>query len=529
MSQDVTRHTERQSAAAPSPAIEVQHVRKRFGATVALNDVSLAFSSGKLYGILGENGSGKSTLVKLLSGVLRPDSGVIRIHDSPLTKYQPREPIRQGLATVYQEVLVAKNLSVLKNLYLWDAGWIRGRVSSDERRARAAKILGELSDQPPSLDAPVGSISLGAQQLVVIARAILQQPRIVILDEATAALDADDAGKVLSWAGAHRDSGGTVLLISHRLAEVEQATDEVVVLREGRVAGALSRGHFTAQRAVEMMSPERKRQAPSVARPEGAKRIDGQLSRSARQRALGVDTLHGPDTLEIYGGELTGFAGLDGQGQADLLRALGGWDKSGPVVEVLGADGRWQPLRGARDALRHGIAYIPRDRKTDGILPSRSVLENFALPNWESASTRGFIRPKIMKDKYSSFVTKLSIKSSGPDALITSLSGGSQQKVILARWLARDPQVFLLDDPTRGIDQHTKLELYNLFRQLADEGKALVMLSTDVEELSYLCDRVVVFHQRMISADIHRISEQRIPVHEIINAMFNHRERTNPL
>jgi ribose transport system ATP-binding protein len=506
-------------------SLRILDVSKRFGATIALKDVSVDLMPGMVYGILGENGSGKSTLVKILSGVLRPDQGVVQVGGRRLKRYSPAESIAYGVATAHQEVLVAKNLSVLDNLFLWDRGWRRGTMSISQRREAAEAMLKLLCEEPPPLNGIVGSLSLASQQTIVIARAILQHSSIVILDEATSALDAYDAERVLKWVEAHAKSGGTVLFISHRLGEVTAVADEILVLREGAVAGRLRREEATRRAILALMSPGRRTE--SLGAPVGGRRLEFGRTNKGNIRATvkAVKWATRPNVglidLEFEAGEVTGLAGLDGHGQAELLKNLSGWVK--PLrghIEVLDGSGNSHVVKGAQDAARLGIAYVPRDRKSDGILPTRSVLENFGVANWDACAVAGILRPRRLRKRYDDFVELLSIKSSGPRARITSLSGGSQQKVVVARWLARNPRVLLLDDPTRGVDQATKADLYGVLRRSADTGSVVVLVSTDAEELAGLCDRVVVFHRGSVTADLRSGEAFPITADRVVSAMF---------
>lgn len=527
---DVASDISPTQGAAQAFTIGVQGVGKRFGATRALSDLSLSFTAGKVYGLVGENGSGKSTLVKVLNGVLAPDEGSIVVNGSPCWFHHPRQAIDLGVSTAYQEVLIARNLSVLDNLFLWDKRVFWGRTATDKRRSQAEKILSAITGQPPDLDQQVGKLSLASQQSVALGRALLQGGRLLVLDEPTAALDSDDTRRLLRQVRNYAEVGGVCLFISHRLAEVAEIADEVVVLCDGRLAGSMTRSQFTADRALSLMSPVRLAREryldQAITRPDvSASPVGGQVQ-SPRDMVLevsGVRLREGRASLGItfYAGDVTGLAGLDGHGQAELLRILSGWAR--PVtglVERVESNGDRVLLKDPTEAVRYGVVYVPRDRKTEGIFPSRSVFENFAAPSWRKASLAGMIRIKPVRKRYAELAEELTIKASSPRAPITSLSGGSQQKVLIARWLASGPRVLLMDDPTRGVDQATKVELYRAFRRIVEAGGAVVMVSTDTEELSSVCDRVIVFRSGEISADL-RTTETRIVEDEIVGAMFS--------
>jgi ABC-type sugar transport system ATPase subunit len=520
----------------------VEHLSKSFGATRALQDVSFAFQPGICYALVGENGSGKSTLVKILAGVLRPDRGRVFLGTTEVKDFSPRRAIASGVATCFQEVLVEDNLSVLANLFLWDGGWLRPHVPEGERIRLATSVLAELSAAPPPVHERVGRLSLGARQLVVIGRALVQQrASVVLLDEPTAALDQSDSLCVLQAVRRRAAAGAIVVFTSHRLDEIEQIGDQIIVLRNGQIVGVLDRSDFNEARLTRLMSGaseslSRLTVSPSSPHVKSQPAIDAEsrvnLSAATpslshqRVPAIRVSAVRlgpgGPPLdLTFYRGEITGLAGLDGHGQTALLKYLGGIERplSGRV-EVTTPEGTFVSLHGQHHAVKLGIVYVPRDRKTEGILPTLSVLDNFALPTLPKLSMLGFGGARRALRFYTSLARHLAIKAASWRSNITSLSGGNQQKVLIARWLATNPRVLLLDDPTRGVDIPTKGDLYRLFRELATEGKAVILVSTDLQELVTLCDRVIVMHRMSVSADLHQSAGTDITRQKIVSAMF---------
>lgn len=482
--------------------------------------------------LVGENGSGKSTLVKTLSGVLQPDHGSVAVGGVAFPRLTPRVAISAGIASCFQEVLVEDNLSVMTNLFLWDRGWLRPDTGRIKRREAARAVLAELSKSPPSLDARGEQLSLAAKQLLVVGRALLQDARVYLFDEATAALDQSDSERVLDAIAIRAHLGAAVVFTTHRMEEIEHIAEEILVMRNGEIAGVLSPAAVTRNHVLGLMSGRQMRSEGIFRRtnaPVGAHTSDGRQPKepsSTQDPAVGVHPTGGAAVLRTVGvklhpaaapidltlecGKITGFAGLDGHGQEALLRIIGGVERpSAGKVEVRLAGGNWVSLHSHSHSVKFGTVFLPRDRKQQGIFPTLSVLDNFALPTAHSRSHFGFVSWRLTRRAYNSIAARLAIKAASPFHTISSLSGGNQQKVLVARWLEADPRILLFDDPTRGVDISTKIDLYALFRQLADEGKAIIMVSTELEELATLCDRVVVVRSGEAIADMRRSDESK--------------------
>jgi ribose transport system ATP-binding protein len=527
------------SGGGPEPfGARIESLSKSFGATRALRDFGFTFGGGSTYVLAGENGSGKSTFVKILAGVLAPDHGSIFIGGQPVRRFTPRAAIDAGIATCFQEVLVEDNLSVLDNIFLADRGWVRQRTPTPRRVEMAEAVLSSLSVNPPRVGQRVDELGLAERQLVVIARALCQQgARVFLLDESTAALDQSDSERALGVFADRAAAGAVVIFTSHRLDEVERIGDQIVVLRNGQMSGILERAELSEPRLLALMSEgadttTARRQAAfaggarvSTAMAAASGQLVGQPS-SARPRlvlalrAVSVNASAPTVDLEIVSGEVTGLAGLDGHGQASLLRYLGGVER--PSM------GRVEALRGGsvavlsrhRQAVAAGIVYIPRERKTQGIFPTLSVLDNFGLPTAGDRSRWGFLGTGRTNAAFRPLAERLAVRAPSWRAPITSLSGGNQQKVLIARWLAAQPEAVLLDDPTRGVDITTKADLYTLLRELALAERAVVMVSTELEELVGLCDRIVVMHRFAVAADLRREGGAPIRREEVLAAMF---------
>jgi len=500
-----------EAAAGPAPLLRVIDVAKTFGATVALRRCSLELLGGEVHALIGENGSGKSTLVKILSGVQLPDRGQILVggfERRPWTT--PRDAARAGVATVFQEVLVAGKRSVLDNVWIGSEGLLGRGLPAARRRARAFEALAALLADVPDLDAPIGTLPLSVQQIVVIARALVRNPRILILDEATSALDVASRDRLSEVVGELRARGVGVLLISHRMDEIERLADRVTVLRSGESVATLARAQATPRELVRLMTGAERLTQAAGAEVDARARGRGQVA--LRTRRLQLRQGARPIDVAIRRGEVVGLAGLEGHGQELFLRALRG-EQVAAGGEVLRESGLAQAVLSSPDvAARQGIAYVPRDRRSESIFPTLSARENFAAPTLGEDVSRGLLRHRRSEIRLAAYVKRLAIKLESPVAPITTLSGGNQQKLLIARWLAARPDVLLLNDPTRGVDLGAKRDIYRLLRALAAEGMAVAMLSTELDELVELMDRVLVFREGELVRDLerHELSRESI-------------------
>ncbi|MFI9560911.1 sugar ABC transporter ATP-binding protein [Nonomuraea endophytica] len=484
-------------------------IGKRFGGVRALDGARIELRPGSVHALLGENGAGKSTLVKILAGALPPDEGELLLNGAPVRFSTTREAVRRGVAVVSQEPSLFPDLDVLANLFP-ACDLRRGGLLLD-RKAMARKagpVLDELElTRPPTTR--VGELTLAERQLVEIARALLEDPAVLILDEPTSALQADAAARLLRILAALRSRQVAVAYVSHVLEEVVQLCDEVTVLRDGRNAlSAVPMAELTLEKIVRAMVGDRPtapaaRAAPSV----------GAGTAGLRLRGVHVPGhLDGVD-LEARQGEIVGLAGIAGAGQTAVLEVVCGL--RAPSAGTLAYPGGGPRPRGLRQAIRAGVAVVPSDRKRLGLMLDKPLWENIAQVRTVALGRTGtWVRAKDLRERAVAATARLRIRASGPDQLAGRLSGGNQQKVVFAKWLEAAPGVVLLDDPTRGVDVAAKAEMHAIVRELAAEGRVVLLTSTDPAELAQVCDRVLVFRKGRVAAEL---AGARLTDHEILH------------
>ena len=481
--------------------VEAISVAKTFGATRALRNSSFDLRAGEVHALVGENGSGKSTLVKILSGVHAPDSGEIRLDGVAFHPRTPRVAQASGIVTVFQEVLVTEAQSVLENVWLGvDDTW-RTAVSLREKRSRARETLDELLGRRLDLRTPVEDLSLSDRQACGIVRALVRDPRILILDEATSALDVATRDRLFAIVNRLGSQGVGVIFITHRLDEITEIGDRITVMRSGNTVATLHRGQWSASELVRLMTGSERLAAQGREEAESLTTRRGEIVLSTRGLRLRLGGQ--PIDLEVRAGELIGVAGLEGHGQSEFLEALwGAGAVDGEVVRH--SNGHHVTIVSPKHAAQHDIAYVPRERRLDSLFAWMSICENFALPTLGQDTRLGLLSARSTRMRLNEYVGRLGIVLGDPDDAITTLSGGNQQKVVIARWLASGPEIMLLNDPTRGIDIGAKNDLYGLLGALASLGLAVVMLSTEVDEHVELMDRVLVFREHELVREIGR-------------------------
>ncbi len=489
--------------------VDIASAAKSFGATRALRSATLDVRAGEVHAVVGENGSGKSTLVKLLAGVHQPDAGQLCVLgvDQPKWLPNPRAAQNAGVVTVFQEVLVVGPRSILENIWIGTDGLFAIRHSDAEKRERAGQILTELLGVCPPLDTPAEVLSLSDRQACCIARALVRDPKVLILDESTSALDVATRDRLFEVVRRLCRSGSGVVFISHRMDEIDQLADRITVLRSGESVATLNAAESDSDSLVRHMTGEAQLTS-GVEKVARARRVADKVLLRAEGIQLRPDSTS--IDFELKAGELVGLAGLEGQGQDRFLHALRGIS---PLAgRVLAGDDLDNLIDTPQHAFSAGIVYTPRDRRSESLLPSLSITENFAVPTMRLDRRAGFFSWGSAQLRLSQYIDQLRIRMPAASNPITVLSGGNQQKVILARWLAASPRVILLNDPTRGVDLNAKRDLYALLEQLTSEGVGVVMLSTELDEHVELMDRVIVFHDSAVSASVPRedLSRERL-------------------
>jgi ribose transport system ATP-binding protein len=480
------------------PLLELSEITKTYPGVVALDRVSLSVRPGEVIGLIGENGAGKSTLMKVLGGVVEPTSGVIRIAGQERRSLSVADAIAAGIAFVHQELNLFDNLDVAANVFIGREPLRGGPLKLIDREAlhrRVQPLLDRLGVEFGP-DSPVSELSLAQRQLLEIVKALSLDARLVIMDEPTSSLTITETERLLRVIQDLRAQGVGVIFISHRLNEVERCADRVVVLRDGHVVGELDRAEIAPDAMIRLMIGRDLKSlyiAPAVAPGASALEIVDLRTTSYPERAV---------SLEMRSGEILGLAGLVGSGRTELARAIFGIDSALGGGLRLGEE----PIviRSPREAIDRGIYLVPEDRKRASLLLDVSVTENISLPDLMSYAKAAVVYRRAEAENAERQKQRLNIKTPSVATLVGTLSGGNQQKVVLARWLSMQPRVIIFDEPTRGIDVGAKNEIYALMRELADRGVAILMISSDMEEVIGVSDRIAVMHEGGISGFLER-------------------------
>jgi len=494
----------------PSPAgtvspalLEARNLVKSFPGVKALRGVSLALRPGEVVAVIGENGAGKSTLMKILAGIQPPDSGEVLVDGRAVSMRTVEDALSRGISLIHQELNLADNLSVAANIFLGREPRTGPFVRRRQIEREAVRFL-EMVGLRVSPRKKVEHLSVGQQQMVEIAKALSTNARVLIMDEPTSSLSSHEAAQLFKVVKDLRSRGVCVLYISHRLGEVRELADRVVVLRDGQNAGELSRDEATHDRMVRMMvGRELSQFYPHVPREPGEVVLE----------VAGLRTPSFPTheiSFTLRKGEVVGLAGLVGAGRTELLRTLFGIDRPvGGTVRVCG-----QPLvaRGPADAISAGLALVPEDRKQQGLVLEMALRENVSLPRIGRDSTAGWLDRKAERVLGRETIDKLRVKTPSDRQVVQFLSGGNQQKVVIGKWLSMRPKVLLLDEPTRGVDVGAKAEIYALMEKLAEDGVAILFASSEMEEVLGMSDRALVMHEGCLTGELPRanLSEEAI-------------------
>lgn len=479
--------------------LEMKNINKSFPGVRALQGVDFKLNKGEIHALMGENGAGKSTLIKVLTGVYEKDEGYIYIDgsDKETVIHSPQDAQRAGISTVYQEITLCPNLSVAENMYI---GRTEGATTNWKKMNQDADKLLKSLDIPAKATQQLGSCSIAVQQMVAIARAVDMDCKVLILDEPTSSLDEQEVEKLFGLMRDLKARGVGIIFVTHFLDQVYEVCDKITVLRDGQLVGEYTISELPRVKLVAKMLGKELDDMSDIRGEQEA--YSGEDASDVVLEAEGLYSDAGIKPFDFYikKGEVNGFTGLLGSGRSECVRAIFGADR------VLGGkvkkNGKEVKISKPLDAMKNGIAYLPEDRKKDGIIGDLSVRDNIIIA---SQVLRGFFKPytKAQANKFAEeYIKLLDIKTASADTPIKSLSGGNQQKVILARWLMTHPEYLILDEPTRGIDVGTKIEIQKLVLKLASEGMSVTFISSETDEMLRTCSRMVVMRDRKVVGEL---------------------------
>lgn len=488
--------------------LSARHITKKFSGVSALDDVSLNLKSGKVTAIVGENGAGKSTLMKILSGVYTDYEGEIELNNKIIRLKDHRDAQDHGIAIIYQELNLLPHLTVTENLFLGrELIDSLGLLDKSRMKMEANKILAYIHlDISP--ETPVKDLKIGQQQLVEISKALLADARVIIMDEPTSAITEAEVKFLFDIILDLKAKGKAIAYISHKLDELFRIADDYIVLRDGKFIDSGQMNHITKRELISKMVGREVNFKSNVDRKPSQEII-------FQVKNLRLAKFNHDISFELYSGEILGIFGLMGAGRTEMFESIFGLSNlEGSKVYV---DGKAVNIHSPEDAIRSGLALVPEDRKRDGIIPNMSVLRNLSLSSLSRISSYSIIQVEKEKELFKKYYDELRIKSNHREQKIKYLSGGNQQKVIIAKWLATHPRVFLLDEPTRGIDIHAKTEIYSILRWLAEQGIGIIMISSELPEILSTCDRVLVMNQGKLTGNFSvQDSSEEILLHAAI-------------
>ncbi len=512
--------------------IYVQDATKSFGVTKALNGVNFKANFGEIHAIVGGNGCGKSTLAKVISGVLPLDKGKVSIMGQ--SPNSPIEAQKAGIATVFQEVMIAEEATVYENLFIGYDSFFGKKLAHRERVEKAASIMLELAGEFVDPYTIASQLSLGMKAWITIGRAFLRNPKVLILDESSAALDFDSTERLFAKMRALRDEGAAIFIVTHRIAELVRISDRATVMRDGIDVGVLVGDEITEKNLLGLMTGDKKISTASEIKATPPDSLSDEIVLSSKD--LKVWETGNEINFNLPKGEILGVTGLDGQGQDNFVKALAGIDQpiSGDVIVKQSDEERertkkdYTKVLNLLDAKKSGIGYVSGDRKKEGIFPNMSIYENMVIPLYKGKQAKtsggfiGFIKWMELNGIFDWEVERLSIKTGPKNNLITSLSGGNQQKVMIARAFTTTPKILILNDPARGIDVGAKRDLYKHLRNFVNDGGTAIFLSSELEEFIGLCHRVLVFRDGSI---FETFEKDDINPNTILEGMFGHTKK----
>jgi ABC-type sugar transport system ATPase subunit len=487
-----------ETTAPTTEIIRLDHVSKRFGGITAVNDVSFGIAAGEIHAVVGENGAGKSTIMKMLAGVYRPDSGAMVLRGQPVTISDPLQARKLGVSIVFQELNLFPHLTVAGNIFANRESTVGPGILNERQMVEATRDV--LDEMGVRLDphTKVGSLSVAEKQLVEIARTLQQQSDIIIMDEPNSALSAAETERLFTLLRGLRDRGLTIIYVSHRLEEVFAIADRISVIRDGRYQGTWPIAETSIPEVISRMIGRRLGEAFPQ---RGEVEATAPVAVAVKGLRIGNDV--GPVSFEVRSGEILGFAGLEGSGVHEVFNVLFGLVK--PAAGEVSYKGRNAPPKSPFDAIRQGFALVPANRRDEGLMTAWSVRRNASLAVLDRLLDKlGLIDRTKERGLANEYVRKLNVATDSIDKRVVNLSGGNQQKVVVAKWLATGPEILILNDPTRGIDVGAKSEIYALCDELARSGLALLFTSSEIEETLGVCDRILVLHKGRIIREFAR-------------------------
>ncbi len=483
-----------ESSLAEAPAlVEARSITKRFGGAVAVDDVSVSIRAGEIYAIAGENGAGKSTLMRTLAGLLHPEEGTVLVNGQDITG-DSRAALHAGVSLVHQELSLVPEMTVAENIMLGSFPAKNGLISGKEMLDYAGDALREIGVSI-DLQESVARLSVSLRQFIEIARAVARKPKVLILDEPTATLTPAETTYLLEMLRRLADGGLAIIYISHRLPEIFAICDRITVLRDGGLVDTMRIADTTPDELVHKMVGRELERDLKINRASEP----GEVMLSAR--GISAPQVRGVD-LQVRAGEIVGLGGLVGAGRTELVRAILGVDPRSSGEVFVNVDGRYRRVGGYQSAFNSGIAYIPEERRSDGLALTMSVSDNIALPNRRFLSKASVLNAKRQSTFAQELADTVGLRPPNVKRDAGDYSGGNQQKVVLAKWLGRKPRVIILDEPTRGVDVGAKAEIHRLVRDLADNGTAVLVISSDLPELLDLSDVIHVIRDGKIAGSL---------------------------
>lgn len=479
--------------------LQMRNISKSFPGVKALDDVEFSLHHGEVHALVGENGAGKSTLMKILSGIYIEDSGTIMVNGKQHTISTPNMAEDLGIAIIHQELSLIKDLTIAENIFLGcefkygKTNFINTRLMVEESN-KYLKFL-DIDIDPNTV---ARNLSVGEQQMVEIAKALSKQAKILVLDEPTAALTTPEIESLFKIIASLKEKGVGMVYVSHRMEEIFMISDRITVLRDGRYVATKNTKDTDMQELVKLMvGREITDYYPKWDPPKD------KLKEKMRIENLNVEGKLKDISLTVNSGEILGIAGLMGAGRTELAKSLFGIEK--PSRGKIWIDGKETQIKNPKDAIEQGISLVTEDRKDEGLVLISSCQDNIALPNMNKISRLGFVSESKLKQLSTSTIDNLSIKTSDVSQTVDNLSGGNQQKVVIGKWLATNPQILILDEPTRGVDVGAKKEIYEIMVELAESGVAIIMISSELPEVLGMSNRILVMHEGRIMAEFDRM------------------------